>query len=47
MACIIVDVLLLVKTCRASISYPNRIVARAKIQGFGDIMIILNIHILQ
>lgn len=47
MACIIVDISLLVKTCQASISYPRCIVARAKIQGFGGIMIILNVYILQ
>lgn len=47
MACIIVDILLLVKTCQASISYPGCIVARTKIQGFGGIMIILNVYMLQ
>lgn len=47
MACIIVDILLLVKTCQASISYPGCIVARTKIQGFRGIMIILNVYMLQ
>lgn len=47
MACIIVDILLLVKTCQASISYLGCIVARTKIQGFGGIMIILNVYMLQ